>query len=248
MSIKQQGGIFGRNPTFNNLTAEQVNSNGTIISSGNVGINTSSPAAPLHVVGNTYVQSGTIFTDAITSFSGTGLVLNGGSALTVLASGTQATFNASGLAFPSGNGIDFSATSGTGTSELFDDYEEGTWTPAFAASAGSFGSITYTSQLGFYTKIGNTVTVSFFIAVASVTIGTASGALVMSGLPFTASSGGGTTQFQTAFVTQGPDFMQFYGSGTNVLLRSKTATSFANVAPTEIQASTELHGTLTYFV
>ena len=28
-----------------------------------------------------------------------------------------------------GHGIDFSATSGTGTSELLADYEEGTWTP-----------------------------------------------------------------------------------------------------------------------
>lgn len=189
MTIKQSGGIFGRNPSFNTLDATTLTASGNITSSaGNIVIGTS------------------------------------------------------------GKGIDFSATSGTGTSELFDDYEEGTWTPEFTASVGSFGSITYTSQLGFYTKIGRTVIVSFTIVVASVTIGTASGALVMSGLPFTASSGGGTTQFQTAFVTQGPDFMQFYGSGTNVLLRSKTATSFTNVAPTEIQASTELHGTLTYFV
>lgn len=29
-----------------------------------------------------------------------------------------------------GKGIDFSATPGTGTSELLSDYEEGTWTPA----------------------------------------------------------------------------------------------------------------------
>ena len=30
----------------------------------------------------------------------------------------------------SGKGIDFSATPGTGTSELLTDYEEGDWTPA----------------------------------------------------------------------------------------------------------------------
>jgi hypothetical protein len=63
----------------------------------------------------------------------------------------------------SGKGIDFSATPGTGTSELFDDYEEGTWTPAL-----QFGtSVVYTSQDGVYTKIGNIVFASFAIDVSS---------------------------------------------------------------------------------
>ena len=57
----------------------------------------------------------------------------------------------------SGKGIDFSATAGTGTSELLDDYEEGTWTPADGSSltisglpfsvannnASSIGALTY---------------------------------------------------------------------------------------------------------
>ena len=51
----------------------------TIDSSGNVGIGTTSPSAPLHVVGNSYVQSGTLFTDAITAFSGSSLNINAGS-------------------------------------------------------------------------------------------------------------------------------------------------------------------------
>ena len=64
---------------------------------------------------------------------------------------TAATITSSGnLAFPSGQGIDFSATSGTGTSELFDDYEEGTWTPAG-------NGVTLTSASGHYTKVGRLV-------------------------------------------------------------------------------------------
>ena len=47
--------------------------------SGNVGIGTTSPAAKLHVIGNSYVQSGTFFTDGITSYTGTTLNLNAGS-------------------------------------------------------------------------------------------------------------------------------------------------------------------------
>ena len=67
------------------------------------------------------------------------------------------------LKFASGHGIDFSATSdgGTGTpSELFDDYEEGSWTPVLkdAASGGNTysGGGNWTTWSN-YTRIGNTV-------------------------------------------------------------------------------------------
>lgn len=63
-----------------------------------------------------------------------------------------------------GKGIDFSATPGTGTSELFDDYEEGIWTPEFGFFSALSGSFTYTSQVGYYTKIGRLVTATFEIA------------------------------------------------------------------------------------
>lgn len=53
----------------------------------------------------------------------------------------------------SGKGIDFSATPGTGTSELFADYEEGTWTPTDGSGAG----LTFTTANGAYTKIGRMV-------------------------------------------------------------------------------------------
>jgi hypothetical protein len=56
----------------------------------------------------------------------------------------------------SGNGIDFSATPGTGTSELLSDYEEGTWTPT------SF-DITYAAASGSYTKVGREVFLHFSI-------------------------------------------------------------------------------------
>lgn len=61
------------------------------------------------------------------------------------------------LAFPSGQGIDFSATSdsaGSMSSEVFDDYEEGTFSPILRANGNTTGQVT---GVGRYTKVGNVV-------------------------------------------------------------------------------------------
>ena len=49
-------------------------------------------------------------------------------------SATQLTLTTGNLIVASGQGIDFSATPGTGTSELLADYEEGTWTGTLTAA------------------------------------------------------------------------------------------------------------------
>lgn len=48
---------------------------------------------------------------------------------------------------------------------VLDDYEEGGWTPYFSSSGG--GSSTYSIQNGSYTKIGNVVTFTFDLGIAS---------------------------------------------------------------------------------
>ena len=86
----------------------------------------------------------------------------------------------------SGKGIDFSVTSsGTGvmTSELLDDYEEGTFTPSISSG---ITSPTYNAQQGQYTKIGDLVYFSILMGPASGTLN--GSALEISGLPFTSSS------------------------------------------------------------
>jgi hypothetical protein len=77
-------------------------------------------------------------------------------------------------------GIDFSATPGTGTSELLADYEEGTWTPGQGAGVVLVGTFT---SAGFYTKVGRIVTVSGVIA-GSTSIAVNNGTIVVTGLPF----------------------------------------------------------------
>ena len=89
-----------------------------------------------------------------------------------------------------GKGIDFSATansSGTMTSELLDDYEEGVFTPTIEGST-SAGTGTYSNRIGTYTKIGDTV----FFRVYIIWSGhTGTGDLQLSGLPFTSNSTSG---------------------------------------------------------
>ena len=84
----------------------------------------------------------------------------------------------------SGKGIDFSATPGTGTSELFADYEEGVFTPSLSGTS-TAGAGTYSAQDGNYRKIGNMVYVCILI-VWSAHTGT--GNFQLNGLPFTLQS------------------------------------------------------------
>ena len=80
----------------------------------------------------------------------------------------------------SGKGIDFSATPGTGTSELLADYEEGTFTATLTSATPPTTPITATA---YYTKIGDQVTV--YCAFRNVDNTGAAGAISVTGLPFT---------------------------------------------------------------
>ena len=87
----------------------------------------------------------------------------------------------------SGKGIDFSATasgSGTMTSELLNDYEEGTFTPGLTFGGASV-LMTGTLFNGRYTKVGRTVTVNGIILLTAK--GTSTGTALITGLPFTSS-------------------------------------------------------------
>jgi hypothetical protein len=80
----------------------------------------------------------------------------------------------------SGVGITFPATqSASSNANTLDDYEEGTWTPTLTSYSGSVTA--YTSQ-GSYVKIGRIVFATVYAVVSNA--GTASGAYIISNLPF----------------------------------------------------------------
>lgn len=85
-----------------------------------------------------------------------------------------------------GKGIDFSADPHAAgmTSELLDDYEEGTFTPVLSSS-GTLPTVTsYLTQQGFYTKIGNRVFATINMRVVMASAGT--GYPIITGLPYSA--------------------------------------------------------------
>jgi hypothetical protein len=161
-----------------------------------------------------------------------------------------ATFTAAGnLAFINGKGIDFSATPGAGTSELLNDYEEGTWTPSLVP--GTSGSITLTTAQAKYTKVGRAVTVTGICEVASVS--SPVGALLLQGLPFTnsadASSRSAAAIYATGLAAGATTSIvgRIIPSETQIRIEKFAAGSAAAMAG-DVQANTIIQFSLTYFV
>jgi len=116
--------------------------------------------------------------------SATGADTNIGITLTPKGTG-NVTLTSGNLVVANGNGIDFSLTPGTGTSELLADYEEGTWTPSQGAGLAVVGTF---SSSGTYTKIGRTVILNGFVA-GSTSIDCTSFGVICGSLPFAAMAG-----------------------------------------------------------
>jgi hypothetical protein len=91
-----------------------------------------------------------------------------------------------GTTTATGTGITFPATqSASSNANCLDDYEEGTWTPAFTSTGATFA---YSTQTGYYTKIGNSVILSAYVNVSTKS-GTLTNSVSITGLPFASKSG-----------------------------------------------------------
>ena len=181
----------------------------TIDSSENVGIGETAPLGKLHVKSGDSGVSSPDITDLVVECSGSGgmSLLGATNGQVEIAFGDSGDANIGRIAYNNNdnflatvvnaseatrihsNGV-LSASAGialgVGTantaSNVLDDYEEGTWSPAFGALDGLAGGINYTTQEGFYTKVGRLVTFSFFLRCN----GTPNGNRVtLVGLPFT---------------------------------------------------------------
>ena len=115
----------------------------------------------------------------------------------------------------SGKGIDFSATANSGQSEVFDDYEEGLWTPTITGATGTFS--------GQYTKIGNRL----FWALQIVSLG-GSGSFVVGGLPYAVSNGwGGNISISDNNHSPEEIYVFAHNNSSDIYFRSDTNTTYA---------------------
>ena len=223
MTIKQQGGIFGRNPTFNDLTA----GSGSSIegSGGNVTFSVDRTDASTAGALVLRAASGNLSIDSDGADKDI-LIRTGGSTERARFYGNSGDFSIKGnLVVDSGQGIDFSATSGTGTSELFSDYEEGVWTPANDSMTVNSGTFAAT---GTYVKIGKLVFID--VIQTSGTVSAGSGAGMISGFPFTPARTSTVSYSNSAGTLVGAGITEtnskFYG-GT--AFSSQTALRFSSV-------------------
>lgn len=152
------------NFTFTNVNATSVNVTSVTSSGGNF----SSVLTASHLTGSQLTSS---FANINQLTASNALISN-----KLICSGN--------ISFASGFGIDFAANASAAgvTSESFNDYEEGTWTPTYISSGG--GSVTYgTGVKGFYTKVGRVVFINCYLATNSVA-SLNSGDISLGGLPF----------------------------------------------------------------
>lgn len=158
-----------------------------------------------------------------------------------------------------GKGIDFSIDpSAPGmTSELLDDYEEGTWTPAYTNTTPPTTPYTMTVQSATYTKVGRQVTVRAWILTQNVDVTGASGALQISGLPFAAAAGAAAYSSMTIGQARAWASAPSYGyvDSTSIILMWRAASNAddqtaiaANLTSGATANRNQLMFTATYFV
>ena len=129
-----------------------------------------------------------------------------GTKMTLNHSSGDLNVTAGNVVMSNGKGIDFSATSGSGTSEVLDDYEEGTWTPVVVTTGGV--TTTASTMYGIYTKIGNICHIHAKIA---ATLSSLPGQnWNISGLPFTSLDA--SDSYQRAIITIGGDCVNLGGN------------------------------------
>ena len=228
------------------ITTSQLNvgTGGTVItttSDGKIGINSTSPSAEtMDIVGN----APKINIDSTNGLSGFRLniiqsssqlfrVQNAGTtAFEVNSNGNTLLANGNLVFSTAGTGIDFSATSDAAgmTSELLDDYEEGTWSPGITSSSLGNGIFSYTVTYAKYTKVGRLVNIAARITGINWT-GSPSGYMQITGAPFTKTTDhfptSAVTMYYTTFGADSYNTLEFITASTSTIMYVRTTTNGA---------------------
>ncbi len=194
-----------------------------------VGTNITGTAAGLSIGGNAAtVTTNANLTGPITSVgNATSIAAQTGTGSVFVVQATPSLSTTVGVggatAANTGAGVTFPASMSASTdANTLDDYEEGTWTPVDASGA----SLAFTSN-GYYTKIGNLVTVQAYIEFPVTADATA---VKIGGFPFT--SANGTNQYSSTVCLTNANIVSNLlvdGGATAFQLRTMTNSTVPNL-------------------
>ena len=153
----------------------------------------------------------------------------------------------------------------TAAANALDDYEEGTWTPAYSTTGVDFSSVTYntTYTSGTYVKVGRNVTLRGYIRTEALTVGSATGGVIVTGIPFTSSNGINTitdtrcagSVLSTNFSADGPSTLvinnnkTYFEAYSHNTIGSGTSAAIVNASDMRTTATSNIMTfTLNYYV
>jgi hypothetical protein len=144
------------------------------------------------------------------------------------------------------NGLQFNGD--TASANALNDYEEGSWTPTIAY--GSTVATLHAQTAGRYTKIGNKVTIQFYIR--QTTRNTSSGNIQMSSLPYSEGSSlnynNGMVQGDSGLsMPSGAGSIMLYIEGANVRFLYQTNSTHSDVNASQVSDTINFYGFATYF-
>jgi hypothetical protein len=148
----------------------------------------------------------------------------------------------------SGAGITFPATaSASSDANTLDDYEEGTWT--VTATPQTSGSITLSSDTGWYTKVGRLVVATSKLTVSGVSSPTG---LIKISLPFTIGAFSGSTNVIMENTGNSTSVTGFWSivpsSDTGIGMYLSAATNPSATSAQQVTATSTFWFTVSYFV
>jgi hypothetical protein len=109
---------------------------------------------------------------------------------------------------------------GVAAANLLDDYEEGSFTPVIS-SDGTPPTVTYVSQAGTYTIVGNRITMDVKLRVTITAAGT--GNIKITGLPYATTGGSCSINLSQLFPTL--EYYRGYTSGTEYIMQKAGGTA-----------------------
>ena len=181
-----------------------------------------------------------VIEDAITEIEAwLGIVKTGSGAIVCTTAPTITTINLTGgqIAFPA-------TAAPSADANTLDDYEEGTWTVTMTCSTS--GTITLSTNTGYYTKIGRVVHIQGYITVASVSspLGVAN-----ISLPFSAAYRSPVIIWADNLAASGLGVLVGDINATNMIQIYKfTAGVFSTATAPDVQATTDFWFNGTYII